>query len=151
MHPTARFIIRPVSTSDEAQWRPLWADYLRFYKTELPEAVYDATFARLTSAQSGMHGLIAAAEGKPLGLVHYLFHASFWKIEPVCYLADLFTVPEARGMGVARALIRAVYAAADGAGAPSVYWMTAETNYRGRLLYDQVGVKTPFIEYNRVP
>ena len=50
---------------------------------------------------------------------------------------------------VGRALIEAVYAAADAAGAPSVYWLTQETNYQGRMLYDRIGTKSPFIRYNR--
>ncbi len=54
-----------------------------------------------------------------------------------------------RGQGIGRALIEAVYAAADAAGKPSVYWMTQEFNYPGRMLYDRVGVKTPFIKYSR--
>jgi GNAT superfamily N-acetyltransferase len=69
--------------------------------------------------------------------------------ENVCYLQDLYTDPAVRGRGVARALIEAVYAAADAEGCPSVYWLTQEFNYRGRMLYDQVAVKTPFIRYNR--
>ena len=48
-----------------------------------------------------------------------------------------------------RALIEAVYAAADRNGTPSVYWMTQEFNYRGRMLYDQVASRTPFIKYQR--
>ena len=67
----------------------------------------------------------------------------------MCYLQDLFTAPDARGRGVARALIEAVYAAADAAGTPAVYWLTAEDNYAGRMLYDRVAVKTPFIRYRR--
>ena len=65
------------------------------------------------------------------------------------YLQDLFTAPEARGKGAGRALIQAVYDAADAAGVPAVYWLTAENNYAGRMLYDRVAVKSPFIRYNR--
>jgi GNAT superfamily N-acetyltransferase len=50
---------------------------------------------------------------------------------------------------VGRALIEAVYAEADKAGCPSVYWLTQEFNYAGRMLYDRVGQRTPFIRYNR--
>ena len=67
----------------------------------------------------------------------------------MCYLQDLFTAKAARGRGVARALIEAVYARADAAGAPTVYWLTAEDNYPGRMLYDRVAVRSPFIRYNR--
>lgn len=97
------------------------------------------------------HGLVAEADGHLLGLTHYVFHPNLWRPEGVCYLQDLFTAPEARGQGVARALIEGVYAAADAARVPAVYWQTAENNYPGRMLYDRVAVKSPFIRYNRAP
>ncbi|MEL6188288.1 MAG: GNAT family N-acetyltransferase, partial [Myxococcota bacterium] len=67
----------------------------------------------------------------------------------VCDLQDLVTAPEARGKGVARALIEAVYQRADEAGAPTVYWTTAEDNMVARSLYDRVARKTEFIKYQR--
>lgn len=154
MTPTAKaktpLTIRPLEAGDEAEWRRLWTGYLEYYETSVPEAVYRSTFQRLLSGDAQeFHGLIALSEGRPVGITHYLFHRHCWKIENVCYLQDLFTDPAARGMGVARALIEAVYAAGDAAGAPAVYWLTQEFNYRGRMLYDKVGVKTPFIRYSR--
>ena len=71
------------------------------------------------------HGLLAVAGGVPVGLAHYIFHRHGWQIEDVCYLQDLYVAPEARGTGAGRALIEAVYAAADAAGRPNVYWLTA--------------------------
>lgn len=142
--------IRPIRAADQADWRRLWTGYLEFYETVLPEAVYASSFARLLGDDSqDFHGLIAEVGGKPVGLVHYLFHRSMWKIENSCYLQDLYADPAFRGTGIGRKLIEAVYAAADAAGAPGVYWLTQEFNYTGRMLYDRVGVKTPFIRYNR--
>jgi len=141
--------IRPVRASDFDQWHALWHDYLEFYHTTLPEAVYRSTFDRLLAGDAGIHGLMAERGDQAVGLVHYIFHPTCWKVEPLCYLQDLFTVPQARGQGVARALIEAVYAAADAAGAPTVYWLTAENNYPGRMLYDRVGSRSPFIKYTR--
>ena len=142
--------IRPLRPGDEADWRRLWTGYLDYYETRVSDAVYETTFARLLSGAAGeFRGLVADLGGRPVGLVHYLFHRHCWKVENTCYLQDLYTDPGARGRGVARALIEAVYAAADAEGAPSVYWLTQEFNYRGRMLYDRVGVKTPFIRYNR--
>lgn len=150
MHASNTITIRPLEVSDEAVWRVLWSGYLTYYETQLPEDVYATTFARLLSGEANdFHGLIAEVDGKPVGLTHYLFHRSCWKTENVCYLQDLYTAPDARGHGVARSLINAVYAAADAAGAPSVYWLTQEFNYKGRMLYDKVGARTPFIRYNR--
>jgi len=35
--------IRQVSAADRAAWLPLWQAYLRFYNTELPQAVTEST------------------------------------------------------------------------------------------------------------
>ena len=71
------------------------------------------------------------------------------KYEIASYLQDLFTRPETRGTGVGRALIEAVYAAADVNGTPNVYWLTQEFNTTARLLYDRIADVTPFIKYQR--
>ncbi len=84
-----------------------------------------------------------------MGLVHFIFHRHNWKIEDVCYLQDLYADPAMRGSGVGRALIEAVYAAADSHGAPAVYWMTQDFNTTARKLYDRIGQLTPFIKYQR--
>ena len=142
--------IRPIQPQDRAAWTPLWRGYLAYYETELPDEIYDSSFKRLTDPKVvPYHGFLAWEGDRALGLVHYIFHMHGWKIEPVCYLQDLFTVPETRGKGVGRALIEAVYRAADEAGAPSVYWMTQAFNTAGRQLYDKVGELTPFIKYQR--
>ena len=142
--------IRPLRREDEAEWRRLWRGYLDFYETELPEAVYASSFARLTDPEvRDYHGLLAVADGRPVGLVHYVFHRHGWQIEDVCYLQDLYVDPEARGTGAGRRLIEAVYSAADAAGRPSVYWLTQSFNATARRLYDRVGTETPFIKYRR--
>jgi GNAT superfamily N-acetyltransferase len=147
---TADVTIRPLAAPDRADWDRLWTGYLAYYETSVTPEVKDTTFARLLSGAAGeFRGLIAVQDGRAVGLVHFLFHRHCWRVEDVCYLQDLFTDPDLRGRGIARALIEAVYAAADAEGAPAVYWLTQEFNYRGRMLYDQVGVRTPFIRYNR--
>jgi GNAT superfamily N-acetyltransferase len=146
----ADLTIRPLRAEDEPEWRELWKGYLAYYETVLGPEVYESTFARLlTDTLTEPRGLIAVAGERAVGLVHYIFHRTCWKIENVCYLQDLFTSPGARGRGVARALIERVYAEADRAGSPAVFWLTQEFNYKGRMLYDKVGMKTPFIRYNR--
>lgn len=65
----------------------------------------------------------------------------------VCYLQDLFTAPEARGKGVARALIAAVTEWARAENCSRVYWSTQETNATARRLYDRVALNRGFILY----
>ncbi|MFP4328627.1 MAG: N-acetyltransferase family protein [Paracoccaceae bacterium] len=142
--------IRPLRPGDEPDWRRLWTGYLEFYQTSVPEEVYVSSFARLLSKDpQEFHGRIALVDGTPLGIVHFLFHRHMWKIENACYLQDLYVAPEARGTGLGRALIEHVYGEADAAGAPAVWWLTQDFNHEARRLYDRIGVKTPFIRYNR--
>ena len=142
--------VRNLKASDHAEWHRLWTAYLAFYETSLPEEVYESTWARLLGNDPyDPIGLIAERDGRPVGLTHYFFHRHGWKIENVCYLQDLYADPEVRGQGIGRALIEAVYAAADAEGCPSVYWTTQDFNADARKLYDRVGTLTPFIKYQR--
>lgn len=142
--------IRPLVQADEAAWRGFWAAYLEFYESSVPEEVTAGTFARLVDpANKVQNALIAVQDGQPVGIVHYIYHAHNWKLEDVCYLQDLYADPSVRGTGVGRALIEAVYAAADANGTPTVYWMTQEFNSTARQLYDRVAHLTPFIKYQR--
>ena len=147
-HPSV--VIRPIEAGDEAEWRRLWRAYLAFYKTERPEQVYATTFARLLSENPNeFSGFIALVDGHPVGLTHYLFHRTCWAEADTCYLQDLYADPEMRGKGIGRALIEAVYAAADTHGAATVYWMTQDFNATARQLYDRIATLTPFIKYQR--
>lgn len=143
-------IIRPLTQADESEWHRLWTGYLEYYETSVSEEVYETSFKRMLSDDDNeFHGMVAELDGKLVGLVHYLFHRHGWKIENVCYLQDLYTDPSVRGKSIGRALIEAVYKAADSAGAPAVYWLTQDFNEAGRRLYDRVGQLTPFIKYTR--
>lgn len=145
-----RLTVRALRAEDRPAWAEMWRDYLAFYKTTVPEAVYDSTFARLLGNDPrDFNALVAERKNRLVGLTHYLFHRHGWKIEEVCYLQDLYARPETRGTGVGRALIEAVYAAADAHGAPSVYWLTQDFNDTARHLYDRIGELTPFIKYQR--
>ena len=71
--------------------------------------MYRTTFERLcSSAIITQNAIIAELGGEMVGLVHYIFHPHNWRVEDVVYLQDLFTAPQQRGKGVAKALITAV-------------------------------------------
>jgi len=142
--------IRALRTEDRDAWAEMWRDYLAFYETTVPEAIYATTFSRLIGDDpQDFSCFVAEEDGKLVGLTHFLFHRHAWKVEQVCYLQDLYARPETRGTGVGRALIQAVYDQADRKGAPSVYWLTQEFNHTARQLYDRIGTLTPFVKYNR--
>jgi GNAT superfamily N-acetyltransferase len=128
----------------------MWGDYLSFYETDVAPEIYETTFARLIDSTNPVqNALVAELDGAAVGIVHYIYHAHNWRAEDVCYLQDLYAKEAVRGQGIGRALIEAVYAAADANGTPSVYWMTQDFNENARLLYDRIGTLTPFIKYSR--
>ena len=143
--------IRPIAATDRAAWAPLWAGYNAFYgrtgATALAPAITDVLWRRLFDANEPVYALVAEDDDGLLGLAHFLFHRSTTRIEPVCYLQDLFTAPAARGRGVGRALIEGVYARARDAGATRVYWQTKDDNATARRLYDQVARHHGFVVY----
>jgi len=125
--------------------RPLFG----FYKRVLPDAVTQATWSRFFDEAEPVHALVAEQDGQLLGLVHYLFHRATAMIEMNCYLADLFTNEAARGKGVGKRLIEAVYDKARAAGCSRVYWQTHETNAVAQVLYNNVAERSGFIVYRQ--
>jgi GNAT superfamily N-acetyltransferase len=139
-------IVRSLRPDDREQWQPLWDGYNLFYERVLPGEITEVTWARFFDADEPVFAAVAERDGEVVGLVHYLYHRNTTMIEDVCYLQDLFTAPEARGLGVGRALIEHVYREAAAAGLSRVYWQTHEAN-PARKLYDQVAEITPFRRY----
>jgi GNAT superfamily N-acetyltransferase len=146
--------VRFVTQQDYRQWLPLWDGYNAFYERSGPTAlspdITRMTWARFFDAYEPVHGLVAESGGELLGLTHYLFHRSTTAIAPVCYLQDLFTGKAARGKGVGRALINAVYEQARLAGSPRVYWLTHQTNHTAMQLYDKVAEHSGFVVYRKL-
>lgn len=140
--------IRQLRADDRQGWDRLWSGYLRFYRARMADEVREFTWRRLLD-DAGPHALVAEADGRLVGLAHYLFHPSTWTVGDYCYLQDLFVDEAARGLGAGRALIKAVYERADAAGAARVYWLTQEFNADARALYDTLAQRTSFIQYRR--
>lgn len=146
-------VVRPPTKADYEAWRLLWDSYNEFYgrsgATALPEPITQATWQRFFDPAEPVFALVAEDEGELVGLAHYLFHRSMTRLEPVCYLSDVFTRESLRGKGVGRALIEAVCAEARAEGSSRVYWQTHETNTAGRRLYDKLAKHQGFIVYTR--
>jgi GNAT superfamily N-acetyltransferase len=142
--------IRPLRPDERAAWEPLWQDYLAFYKATVKPEVTGASWARLHDPAEPMHALGAFCGNELVGIEHYIFHRSTWTLGGHCYLQDLFTIEAARGQGVGRALIEAVYDQARAAGASGVYWLTHESNGAARALYEKVAHRSGFIQYRKL-
>jgi GNAT superfamily N-acetyltransferase len=139
--------VRPLKAEDRQQWQPLWDGYNLFYeRPNLPGEITETSWSRFLDPDERMHAAVAELDGRIVGIVHYLYHRSTTSVEDVCYLQDLFTAPDARGIGIGRSLIDFVYDEAAKAGSRRVYWQTHEAN-PARKLYDRVADVTPFRRY----
>jgi GNAT superfamily N-acetyltransferase len=144
-----RVEVRPLQPRDHPEWRALFNDYVAFYKADVPAAVIDLTWSRLMGDDESMTGIGATVDQQLVGMALVVFHRSTWSPIGYCYLEDLYVSPSARGQGVGRALIEAVYAAADARGATRTYWVTEDDNAVARRLYDGMAQRVPFVQYRR--
>jgi GNAT superfamily N-acetyltransferase len=150
--------VRRLERGDRAQWHFLWRQYLGptagarvpgFYLQPPPEQVVDGTFERLVDPERQPYALVAVSADRLVGFAHYVFHPSTWSSTQVCYLEDLYVEPTMRRLGAGRALMRALYAAADEANAAAVYWVTHGSNTASQGFFETFARRTAFIRYER--
>ncbi|MFG1808344.1 GNAT family N-acetyltransferase [Streptomyces sp. NPDC049040] len=134
-----------LEASDRDDWEALFRAYIDFYQRVEPPEMYERAW-REFRVGTRMHALGAKLDGRLIGIVHFLVHPSTSGPD-VCYLQDLFTAPDVRGKGTARALIAAVSDWARARECSRVYWNTHESNSTARHLYDKVAENRGFIRY----
>lgn len=139
--------VRDAAAADEAAWRRLWAGYLAFYRSPVPEAVTAATFARILDPAAPIFCRVAEADGRVVGFANHVLHAGTWAIAPLCYLEDLFVDEAARGLGAGAALVDDLIALGRDRGWDRVYWHTFADNATARRLYDRYRPASGMIVY----
>ncbi|GHO45821.1 GNAT family N-acetyltransferase [Ktedonospora formicarum] len=137
--------ISNLDPSDRLAWEALFRAYIDFYQRVEPPEMYERAWHEFQK-DVHFHAFGAKLNGRLVGITHFLVHPSTTSLD-VCYLQDLFTAPEARGKGVARALIAAVADWAQARGCIRVYWHTQASNSTARHLYDKVAKNRGFIQY----
>ena len=85
--------------------------------------------------------LVATVDGRPAG---YALHHRGYEIDNaarVLYLSDLYVAPEARRLGVGRALMAAMARECRRAGALEILWRVHSGNRGARAFYGSLGAK----------
>ena len=134
---------------DRERWEPLWHGYLDFYRAVLTPEVTERTWAALCDPTSAVHGLVAEQEDQLAGLAHLVLHPTTLSHAPDLLPGRPLCRQAVARRDVARRLIEAVFAFADGFGPASVYWLTQEYNAPARSLYDTLAHRTSFVVYRR--
>jgi GNAT superfamily N-acetyltransferase len=140
--------IRRIVTGDRAAWGKLYAGYAEFYGVDQTEEMRDRVWSWLHIPSHELEGFVAVHDGRLVGLAHVRAFARPLSASIGGYIDDLFVVPEARGRGVAEALIGAVAEDGRRRGWTLLRWITAEDNARARKVYDRVGRATRWITYD---
>jgi len=85
--------------------------------------------------------LMAEHEGRPAGFALYFFNYSTWLGHPGLYLEDLFVLPELRGLGIGRALLRQVAAIAVERNCQRLQWEVLDWNTPAIDFYRAMGAE----------
>ena len=84
---------------------------------------------------------IAEADGKPVGFAIWFYNYSTFKGRHGIYLEDLFVVPEARGLGAGKALLRALAKRCVAQGLARLEWSVLDWNAPSIAFYDSLGAE----------
>ncbi|TQV77992.1 GNAT family N-acetyltransferase [Denitrobaculum tricleocarpae] len=91
--------------------------------------------------------VVEGDRGELAGFVHFRSYERPMPATKGAYIDDMFVAPTARGNGIVDLMIESVGAYAKEQGWDVVRWMTSETNYRARSVYDRHATKSNWITY----
>ena len=134
--------IERVTETDLTELLPLMRAYCDFYEVA-PSDDELMALSRALLADPEREGiqLLARDEGRAVGFATIFWSWATTSAERIGVMNDLFVAPEARGTGVAEALIEACRAECNARGAGKLTWQTAPDNAAAMKLYDRVGAR----------
>jgi GNAT superfamily N-acetyltransferase len=142
--------IRAVAPGDHDEWERLYIGYGEFYHSPTAGDIAERVWGWLLDKAHETEGFVAVdvASGRLLGLAHVREFARPLAGARGLYLDDLFVAPDARGRGVATALLGSVRSLAAARGLDVVRWITASDNTTAQRVYDKLADKTHWVTYN---
>jgi len=134
--------IRPAERADVPVIAGLIRGLARFEKLE---AEVTMTEDRLAANLFGPHHyaetLIAEQDGAAVGFALFFHNFSTFLAQPGIYLEDLFVIPEKRGRGVGRALLKELARLAVERGCGRLEWSVLDWNREAIAFYERLGAQ----------
>jgi ribosomal protein S18 acetylase RimI-like enzyme len=129
--------VRRAGVEDAADIARLLRDFNLEYSEPTPEVeVLSETIAHLLEEDEIT--VLLAGEG-PDGLSLFRFRPGIWSAGAETHLQELYVVPDLRGRGIGRALLKATLEVARERGADGIDLNTGETDTAARALYESMG------------
>lgn len=127
---------------------PLIAAYQQFYGVSPNIERNHRHFSALIDHPEDGTQWLAFADGITVGFATIYIAKSSLSAGTCCILNDLYTTPETRGRGIARALIAACSDYAASQGYASLEWVTQISNVGALRLYDRLATeKSTWVHY----
>jgi len=132
-----------VQESDLAELLPLMRGYCDFYEVQPSDGdLLAMSRALMGNPEREGFQLIARDEaGVAAGFATVFWNWSTLSARRDALMNDLFVTPDARGTGLADALIKECARLAKERGGQVLDWQTAKDNLRAQAVYDRVGGK----------
>lgn len=135
---TAAIAITRAGVEDLDALLPLFMGYLDFYgRRHAPTEARAFLHERIARGESTV--FVARRDSRAVGFVQLYPAFGSLSLRPSWILNDLFVAPEARGRGVAEALMRRARELGAATGACEIFLQTARDNAVAQRLYDRLG------------
>lgn len=140
--------VRQAEQKDRHAWDQLFQAYAEFGNVKQTSEMRDCVWGWVHDSTAQTMCLVVENDQEELlGFVHFRSYERPMPATKGVYIDDLFVLPEARGLGIVDRLIQSVGEYASEQGWDVVRWMTTETNYRARAVYDRHATKSNWITY----
>jgi len=141
--------IERVIETDLTELLQLMRAYCDFYEVApSDDALLSLARALIVDPEREGVQLLARSEGRAVGFATIFWSWATTSAERIGVMNDLFVAPEARGKGIAEALIEACRAECAAHGAGKLTWQTAPDNATAMKLYDRIGaVRDQWVDY----
>ena len=141
--------IRPARVDEIEAMLPLIRAYCEFYETEPDDDGLRRMFETLITEPSQGAVFIAREGDDAVGFATLDWKWSSLKASRLGYLEDLYVHPDARGRGIADALIAACVERCRERGMGALQWLTAPDNHRAQKVYARTGAGSgTYLEYD---